>query len=296
MNSQNNILILYKDTSNKPLSYMAKLASSKGVCIKFAKYSSISVLLENNIPMKIYIGDIEVKKGDFKIIYSRTERTFLIDCLDKELTSTKFLQFAKPNRKSDKFWQYATLHKGGVSIPKTFALFIDELDNKIKFIEKNFQYPFVVKSATGAFGKNVYLAKSRESLLEICTTNFDSIKPIIIQELVENIGDYRVIVVGYKYKTSFLRKAADGQWKNNTSLGGKIIPNEIPENLRKMAEKACLVLDYPLGGVDIIINKHNPNQAFLLEVNPSFQIKSNNGDYKQKAEYITDYLIELLDK
>jgi len=296
MNSQNNILILYKDTSNKPLSYMAEFAANQGVSIKFAKYSTLSILLENNMPMKIYIGDVEIKKGDFKIIYSRTERTFLIDCLDKELTSTKFLQFAKPNRKSDKFWQYATLHKGGVSIPKTFAFFIDELDNKINLIEKNFKYPFVVKSATGAFGKNVYLAESKEDLIEICKNNFDSIKPIIIQELVENIGDYRVIVVGYKYKTSFLRKAAEGQWKNNTSLGGEIIPSEIPENLREMAEKSCLLLDYPLGGVDIIINKNNPNQAFLLEVNPSFQIKSNNGDYKQKAEYITDYLIELLDK
>lgn len=296
MNSQNNILILYKDTSNKPLSYMAELAANQGVSIKFAKYSTISILLENNMPMKIYIGDVEIKKGDFKIIYSRTERTFLIDCLDKELTSTKFLQFAKPHRKSDKFWQYATLHKGGVSIPKTFAFFIDELDNKINFIKENFKYPFVVKSATGAFGKNVYLAKSKEDLIEICKNNFDSIKPIIIQELVENIGDYRVIIVGYKYKTSFLRKAAEGQWKNNTSLGGEIIPSEIPENLREMAEKSCLLLDYPLGGVDIIINKNNTNQAFLLEVNPSFQIKSNNGDYRQKAEYITDYLIELLDK
>jgi ribosomal protein S6--L-glutamate ligase len=275
---------------------MAELAANQGVSIKFAKYSTISILLENNMPMKIYIGDVEIKKGDFKIIYSRTERTFLIDCLDKELTSTKFLQFAKPHRKSDKFWQYATLHKGGVSIPKTFAFFIDELDNKINFIKENFKYPFVVKSATGAFGKNVYLAKSKEDLIEICKNNFDSIKPIIIQELVENIGDYRVIIVGYKYKTSFLRKAAEGQWKNNTSLGGEIIPSEIPENLREMAEKSCLLLDYPLGGVDIIINKNNTNQAFLLEVNPSFQIKSNNGDYRQKAEYITDYLIELLDK
>lgn len=296
MNSQNNILILYKDTSNKPLSYMAEFAANQGVSIKFAKYSTLNILLENNMPMKIYIGDVEIKKGDFKIIYSRTERTFLIDCLDKELTSTKFLQFAKPNRKSDKFWQYATLHKEGVSIPKTFAFFIDELNNKVQFIEKNFQYPFVVKSATGAFGKNVYLAKSREELLEICKNNFHSIKPIIIQELVENIGDYRVIVVGYKYKTSFLRKAANGQWKNNTSLGGEIISSEIPENLREMAEKACLILDYPLGGVDIVINKNNPKQSFLLEVNPSFQIQSNNGDYKQKAEYITNYLIELLEK
>ena len=296
MNSQNNILILYNNTSNKPLSYMAEVAINKGVCIKFAKYNTISILLENNMPMKIYIGDIEIKKGDFKIIYSRTERTFLIDCFDKELTSTQFLQFAKPNRKSDKFWQYATLHKEGVSIPKTFAFFIDELNNKVQFIEKNFQYPFVVKSATGAFGKNVYLAKSREELLEICKNNFHSIKPIIIQELVENIGDYRVIVVGYKYKTSFLRKAANGQWKNNTSLGGEIISSEIPANLRAMAEKACLILDYPLGGVDIVINKNNSKQSFLLEVNPSFQIQSNNGDYKQKAEYITNYLIELLEK
>lgn len=296
MNSQNNILILHRNTSKETLDYIVSLASDKDVRITYSRYNTLSVLLENACPMKIYIGDNEIKKGDFKIIYSRTERTFIIDCLDKELTSTKFLQFAKPYRKTDKFWQYATFHEQKLPIPKSLGIFTEEINNRIDFIEKEFNYPLVVKGVTGAHGKNVYLANSRKELLAISQNNFDTIQPVIIQELVENIGDYRVIIVGFEYKTSFLRKGAKGEWKNNTSLGGEIIEEEIFPKFRDIAEKACKTLDYPLGGVDIIVDKKNPERALLLEINPSFQITSGNGEYKEKAEYITNYLIELLTK
>lgn len=294
MNSLPNILIIHRNTSKKTLNYIANLALAKDVNITYSEYNTLNVLLENGLSMRIYIGNHEIKKNDYNLIYSRTERTFLIDCLYKELTSTQFLQFAKPHRKSDKFWQYATFHENKLPIPKTLGIFVEEINNRIDFIEKEFNYPLVVKGVTGAHGKNVYLAKSRKELFDICQNSFDKTQPIIIQELIENTGDYRVIIVGFDYKTSFLRKGAEGEWKNNTSLGGEIIEEEISAKLRPIAEKACRILDYPLGGVDIILDKKNPEKALLLEVNPSFQITSGNGKYKEKAEYVTDYLVTLV--
>jgi hypothetical protein len=294
MNSLYNILIIHRNTSEETLAYMANLALDEDVKITYSEFNTINVLLENGLPMRIYIGNNEIKKNDYNLIYSRTERTFLIDCLYKELTSTQFLQFAKPYRKSDKFWQYATFHQKQLPIPKSLGIFIEEINNRIDFIEEEFNYPLVVKGVTGAHGKSVYLANSRKELLDICQDNFDSIQPVVIQELIENVGDYRVIIVGFEYKTSFLRKGAEGEWRNNTSLGGEIIEEEISDKFRSVAEEACKILDYPLGGVDIIIDKKNPERALLLEVNPSFQITSGNGEYKEKAKYVTDYLIKLV--
>lgn len=293
MNFPAKILLLYKDTATKTLDYMVELAAKDKVQLELGQYNTLNILLQNNQPMQIYLDQTPIQPGDFQVIYSRTERTFLIDCLDKVLTRTQFLQVSKPHRKTDKFWQYASLHQHHIPIPKTFGFFLTALDRRISFIEQEFSYPMVVKGVAGAHGSNVYLAHSRSELFQICQENFDLIRPILIQEYIENLGDYRVIVIDYEYKTSFLRQAAEGQWKNNTSLGGQIIPQEIPIELRAIASKSCQILDYPLGGVDIMIPKHNPKQAFVLEVNPSFQITSNNGEYKQKAKYVTDYLVKI---
>ncbi len=286
---QSSILIVYKNHVTETLEYIQSQVAKDHVSLDFVQFNSISVLLENGYKPRLFTEGKPLNTYD--LYFFRTTTPYILDIFPLWYPESEFIFPATPHKKQDKLWMMSIFHHHNLSIPKTLALSTQAIFNQIAFIEQEFHYPFVLKEITGAHGKQVFLINNREELQQMSENPaINHTRPILIQEMIPNDGDYRVIIADNTYQTSFFRTSAPNDWRNNTSLGGTLVEQEIDTNYRKIAETACEVAEMPLAGVDIMIDKIT-KQAYLLEINPAFQITSNNGDYKQKADIVSQYLV-----
>ncbi len=189
-----------------------------------------------------------------------------------------------------KYYQISEAQKLGIPTPKTF--FIKSSRNAIENASKILGFPLVVKSNISAKGEGVFLCKDNDELkATIESTNLTS---FILQEFLENDGDYRVIVVGGKAVGTFKRRPKQGEFRANISLGGfgeKVENADLRMRLFNMSELICKNLDLEIAGVDFMQNKE---KVYMIETN---SIPQWEGFTKTTginvASRIIDYLEEI---
>lgn len=289
---QKKVLLIYKNHVTETLEYIQEQMAQNDIALDFLQFHTLNVLLENGKEPKIFQMDKELSKYD--LYFFRTTTPYILDTFPTWYPDSQFIFPATPHKKQDKLWMMSIFHHNKLPIPKTLGISTQSFSSNFDHIETHFSYPFVLKEITGAHGEQVFLVKNRDHLLSFEKSDIiNHNRPILIQELIPNDGDFRVIIAGNKYRTSFFRKGAKGDWRNNTSLGGELIQQELPEQYQLIAEDACKAVEMPLAGIDIILNK-NTNLPYILEINPAFQITSNNGEYIEKANIVIKFLKEQL--
>ncbi|MEJ2348139.1 MAG: hypothetical protein P8Y17_03015 [Patescibacteria group bacterium] len=91
-------------------------------------------------------------------------------------------------------------------------------------------------------------------------------KNFMLQEIIDYVADYRILVVGNKVLGAIQRIPKSGEFRANVSRGGgaKAV-QKIPPRLEKLAIKATKMLDLDIAGVDFMEDKKG--NYLLTEVN-----------------------------
>ena len=133
----------------------------------------------------------------------------------------------------------------------------------LRYVEKCFGYPMVVKAAKGSFGEQVFLAENRDELVAIAE-NIGSADYLLQRYVKEAKGvDKRVIVVGDEILGAIERRNPT-DFRANIDLGGSARPVSLTEEESAMALKAHRLLGLTFSGIDLIQSKDGP---LLVEVN-----------------------------
>lgn len=116
--------------------------------------------------------------------------------------------------------------------------------------------PFVAKPIDGHGGNGVYLFSSKEEYLE--KVDLKDRSRYIFQKPSSDLGiDLRVYVLNKKIYGSVLRKAKEGEFRSNFSLGGNATYFEPPIETKEMASKIANEFDSFFVGIDFIVDKGN---------------------------------------
>jgi RimK family alpha-L-glutamate ligase len=157
------------------------------------------------------------------------------------------------------------LFEAGLPVPKTV---FSSLVSVSKDLSNILGFPFVIQSTIGKQGHGVWSPKTKEELQEIVDKLLERElqgERFIFQEFVEAAERHRILVIGGKAMAGIARPT---RWRRRfTSRDPEktaLIP--IPQEDRKLAEKAADVLGIDIAGVDILV-EDKTQKRFVLEVN-----------------------------
>ncbi len=192
---------------------------------------------------------------------------------------------------------FVSLMNSGVDMPKTILApktykqvgypSLDFLTN----IEEILGFPMVIKESRGSFGKQVYLVKTHNELVDM-VENLAGNDFIFQQYISTSHGrDVRIEVVGNKVVAAALRNSVDGDFRSNATLGGKMTAYSPSESQIQMAEKVSKLLGLDFAGVDILFGENG--KPILCEVNSNAHFKNLfDATGIDTANYIADYIIK----
>ncbi len=132
---------------------------------------------------------------------------------------------------------------------------------KHHLIEQDFNFPFIAKFARGSSrGRGVFLIHNKEELDQYlqCT------KIAYIQEYLPHKRDLRVILINYQLVLAYWRHCGPDTFKTNLHQGGKIVFEDIPEEIIKCAEQYARMCKLNDVGFDFI---HSKGNWHLIEAN-----------------------------
>lgn len=132
-------------------------------------------------------------------------------------------------------------------------------------------YPAIIKSTIGQKGRDNYLARSAQAAQVLVV---DKAVDWIIQDYVENNGDWRVQIYGGVPGMVIHRVGSSTSHLNNTSAGGSarlVEQHNVPSRMLALAARAAQAMDLSVAGVDVIVDKKTGRKA-ILEVNQGSQI------------------------
>ena len=118
-------------------------------------------------------------------------------------------------------------------------------------------FPCVVKPRFGSWGQDVYLCRTAEDLPAILDAVarrlWWSRQGALVQELVGPVRrDVRVVVAGGRAVAGAQRVAAEGEWRTNVTLGGRVTRAEIPPDAEELALRAARAIGIDFAGVDLL--------------------------------------------
>ncbi len=156
-----------------------------------------------------------------------------------------------------------------IDFPKSAIIFSHK---SVDAVIGDFNFPLILKTATGRQGRGVFKIENKNELIEKLKELETDPQAFIIREFIPNDGDIRVFTVGYRAIGAMRRIPPKGDFRSNISVGGrgeKYDLKKYPE-IRKIAEKMSKITRTEIAGIDIMINKQT-GKAYVLEVNPGPQ-------------------------
>jgi RimK family alpha-L-glutamate ligase len=176
-----------------------------------------------------------------------------------------------------KAWQMLKLKEAGIDIPKSIygsLWYLYEVMNE----SKPFNFPVILKGSGGDRGTRVFKADSLEELEKLVRdlrkTETEEGKRYMLQEYIENDGDYRVLVLGEKVLGVMKRASSNkNEFRNNYSAGGRVEVADLPEEIKKLAVRAASVCGLGVAGVDVAFRDYDVKKPVIWEVNKGPQFK-----------------------
>jgi RimK family alpha-L-glutamate ligase len=195
-------------------------------------------------------GDVALVRVDVRESLDGIEPGLeLIDALAKRgvriLNTPEALLGAHDKLETDRL-----LREAGVPTPRTAHVTSPE-----ELVDLSF--PVVVKPRFGSWGRDVFLCED-EPELDRCLHSVRERRwflahGALVQELVSRGRyDLRLIVAGGRVVGGARRDAAEGEWRTNVSLGGKISSAPLDPGPVALAEAAAGALGIDLTGVDLL--------------------------------------------
>lgn len=218
----------------------------------------------------IYIkenGDVVNNLGAYDFILYLDKDKYLSSLLEKcgyrLFNSSQAIRLC-----DDKMLTHIFLSQEGIKMPKTIAAplnygtalpmaFLETITNLLPF-------PLVAKENFGSLGKNVFLIKNMDELVEFEQKHLQI--PHLYQEFISSSYgfDYRVIVVGGKVCAA-MKRVNNHDWRSNIAQKGKGEKATLDVDYIEMAEKAARTLQLDYCGVDLLSGPKG--EPILCEVN-----------------------------
>lgn len=208
-------------------------------------YYGISIIPSNNDPNSVYIAQMIEREST-----SAVESLFsTLDCL-----WVNSLEAIEMHRK--KSYQLYIMAKNGIRVPKT--LITNNKDELMPFFEVNDGLLIYKPVRGGAHTEKIKqsdFSEERLNSLKYC--------PVQFQEYIEGV-DIRVYVIGDKIFSAEIRaKTIDFR----EDPDAKIIPVELPENVKQDCLKILDLMHLKFSGIDI--RKNTSGEYVFIEANPS---------------------------
>jgi len=155
-------------------------------------------------------------------------------------------------------------------------------------MEKNRNYPVIMKSFYGSHGSGVRKISSEKELKEL--SQEWRLEACLKQEFLPTREDYRVIVVGGRALGAMKRKAEGGNFLTNIGAGGSFENTELTSELKDLSLRSAKVFKADYCGVDIMYNKKG--SPHILELNFAAEFEGFEAcTGANVAGEIVDYLI-----
>lgn len=203
---------------------------------------------------KRFIKEVKRKKIDVLIgnIPATAYETFRE--ISRELPKVRFVpsldaQFA--NKSKENVTHFCEKHD--LPIPKTDIFY--EKDEAVAFLEKT-SFPKIIKKSYGPSNYGGYFVHKVDDITEAkALLAQKKYYPVYVQEFVPMQADIRVMVVGHRPMCAFWRRPPEGEWLTNTSQGGTMDYQNVPQEALDIAVKASVAANAEYWACDIALGE-----------------------------------------
>jgi len=268
--------IIYRDSENllRPEAYevtrLIEAAKKYGIEIRVYQPEQFEIVVTREDRRSILIDNVSTPLPDFLIPRMGSATTYFALAVIRHLERLGVYSFngsASIDNVKDKLYHLQILAESGLPIPKTMLAKWPVDHEQIK---KQLGFPAVIKSLSGTQGSGVFLAKDKDSFMDLMrliqTTNPKA--NFIIQEYIKSSHgkDLRVLTVGGRIIGAMQRESADGDFRANFSRGGTVKKYEVNADIEWLVLEISRILDLDIAGIDLLFDE---NGFKLCEVNSS---------------------------
>jgi RimK family alpha-L-glutamate ligase len=162
----------------------------------------------------------------------------------------------------DKFYTSALLHDAGLDTPDTVVC--ERIDDAMAAVRE--MGDVIVKPLFGSMGHGMVRVSDPETAFRVFRALELTRAVFYVQRVIEHDGcDVRAFVVGDRVIAAIERRARDGGWRTNVSLGGEARPIDLPPAWCTMALAAARAVGADYAGVDLLPGRDGA--TYVLEVN-----------------------------
>jgi len=172
------------------------------------------------------------------------------------------------------------LKEAGIEVPKSIYGSLWYLYEVMKGDHEGrpYKWPVIIKGSGGDRGTRVFKANNLEELEKLVRdlrkSETEDGRRYMLQEYIENEGDFRILVLGKKVLGVMKRaRTAKNEFRNNYSAGGTVEVANLPEEIKKLAVKAARVCGLAVAGVDVAFRDNDFKKPVIWEVNKGPQFK-----------------------
>ena len=162
----------------------------------------------------------------------------------------------------DKFYTSALLREAGLDTPETVVC--ERIDDAMAAVRE--MGDVIVKPLFGSMGHGMVRVSDPETAFRVFRALELARAVFYLQRVVEHAGcDVRAFVVGNRVVAAIERRARDGGWRTNISLGGEARAIDLPSAWSELALTAARAVGADYAGVDLL--PASDGTIHVLEVN-----------------------------
>lgn len=235
-------------------------AKAQGIALDYAKHDALLFDASSGTPL------FDAAAYDFAILWDKDKY------LGMQLEALGLRVFNSVDALAvcdDKALTHIALQKHGIPMPRTILVprtypYVGYGD--FSFLDRAIALlglPLIIKEASGSFGKQVYLANTREEAAAILEEHEGT--PLLMQEFIASSRgrDVRAYVVGEHVAAAMVR-SNDEDFRANVAQGGKTAVYALSEEEEALCVRTARLLGLDYAGVDLLFGEQGP---LVCEVN-----------------------------
>jgi RimK family alpha-L-glutamate ligase len=162
----------------------------------------------------------------------------------------------------DKFYTSALLHDAGLATPETVVC--ERADDAMHAVRE--LGDVIIKPLFGSMGHGMVRVSDPEVAFRVVRALDMTRSVFYVQRYVEHDGcDVRAFVVGNQVVAAIERRARDGGWRTNVSLGGEARGLDLSPSIAELSLRAARAVGADYAGVDLLPARDGT--VYTLEVN-----------------------------
>lgn len=262
--------------------------------VEAAKKKGIELEVKTNAEILAVLGSGYRQKTslDFILFWDKDVR------LAKHLESMGYLVMNSSDAIAacdDKSMTHLILQSKGIPMPKTvigpmtYANIGYTNYDFLSAVERELEYPIIVKECFGSFGAQVYQANHQKELMKLVQEI--GTKPMLFQEYIESSRgkDLRIHVVGDQVITAMYRYSVTGDFRANITNGGHMKPYQPTQEQKNLAIQSAKALGLDFAGVDLLFGEDG--KALVCEVNSNAHFRNI---YDCTGVNVADHMMEYI--